>query len=141
VKVLVVMFSLLFVMNCGRKVVGGSKKEVVVEEEKQVPVEDSSASNEPQVETPVQEEVAITTPEQPVVEAPTGPTGTTGDTEEEETPDEDIDGTLVCKNGKSLMCHYPPDNLLNEHEICVSKNSVAEHELYGDKKGECPNED
>jgi len=52
----------------------------------------------------------------------------------------DDDGELTCEKNKILICHYPPDNLANFHEICISESSEADHLAAGDKAGICEND-
>lgn len=50
--------------------------------------------------------------------------------------DDGRDGT--CKSGKTLVCHYPPGNPDNRHDICVGNAAVPAHEAHGDTLGACP---
>ena len=45
-----------------------------------------------------------------------------------------------CNPNQFLICHHPPGNPSNEHEICVgSRNAVERHKmLHGDCEGMCP---
>lgn len=43
----------------------------------------------------------------------------------------------TCKQGKVLLCHYPPGNPDNRHEICVGSAAVPAHMKHGDTLGEC----
>jgi hypothetical protein len=36
------------------------------------------------------------------------------------------------------MCHYPPGNPENRHEICVGNAAVPAHLAHGDSSGNCP---
>lgn len=45
---------------------------------------------------------------------------------------------LTCKTGKILLCHYPPGNPGNLHEICVGAPAVPAHQAHGDTLGTCP---
>lgn len=49
------------------------------------------------------------------------------------------DGSFHCQNPKKvLICHIPPGNPDNAHEICVGEPAVAPHQrLHGDYVGEC----
>jgi hypothetical protein len=42
-----------------------------------------------------------------------------------------------CKEGKTLICHLPPGNRSNKHNICVGTPSVPAHLRKGDKLGAC----
>jgi len=39
---------------------------------------------------------------------------------------------------KVLICHVPPGNPPNAHEICVGQSAVPAHLAHGDFLGECP---
>lgn len=39
---------------------------------------------------------------------------------------------------KVLICHVPPGNPPNAHEICVGEPAVPAHLAHGDFLGECP---
>jgi hypothetical protein len=47
--------------------------------------------------------------------------------------------TLECRENKTLLCHVPPGNFFNQHEICVGNNSVQAHLAHGDYLGDCAN--
>ena len=49
------------------------------------------------------------------------------------------DGTKACENPKKvLVCHIPPGNPDNAHDICVGAPAVAAHqENHGDTLGPC----
>jgi len=61
-----------------------------------------------------------------------------------------VDGTCVCDGdgddgsdhscqaGKTLLCHYPPGNPANRHDICVGDPAVPAHLAHGDSLGTCP---
>ena len=40
-------------------------------------------------------------------------------------------------NEKVIICHVPPGNPANEHEICINPNAVEEHLAHGDYCGPC----
>lgn len=42
-----------------------------------------------------------------------------------------------CDDGKTIMCHYPPGDPNNAHEVCVDESAVPAHESHGDTAGEC----
>jgi hypothetical protein len=48
-------------------------------------------------------------------------------------------GQATCTNPKKvLICHIPPGNPANAHDICVSENAVATHQAqHGDTIGAC----
>lgn len=56
------------------------------------------------------------------------------------------DDDLNCREGKVLICHVPPGNPENRHEICVGENAVRAHLNHGhadsdedrDNVGPCP---
>lgn len=50
-----------------------------------------------------------------------------------------LNGQLACTNPKKvLVCHIPPGNPDNAHEICVSTHAVAPHQAqHGDLVGLC----
>ncbi len=48
------------------------------------------------------------------------------------------DAGYSCKEGKTLVCHYPPGNPPNYHNICVGTPSVPAHLAHGDTLGACP---
>lgn len=41
------------------------------------------------------------------------------------------------KGNKVTICHIPPGNPANRHNICVSPNAAADHFAHGDYLGEC----
>ncbi len=41
-------------------------------------------------------------------------------------------------NEKVVICHIPPGNPENAHEIEVSVNTVEAHLAHGDNLGDCP---
>ncbi len=47
------------------------------------------------------------------------------------------DGGDTCGSGKTLLCHYPPGNPGNRHDICVGTPSVPAHQAHGDTLGDC----
>lgn len=49
------------------------------------------------------------------------------------------DNDRFCGNDgtKTLVCHYPPGNPGNEHDICVGNAAVNTHLTHGDKMGDC----
>jgi len=48
-------------------------------------------------------------------------------------------GMPVCGGEKVLICHIPPGNPANAHEICVGEPAVAAHvKNHGDPIGPCP---
>jgi len=51
--------------------------------------------------------------------------------------DDDDGDDLVCKDGKVLLCHYPPGHPANRHEICVGPSAVPAHVAHGDDLGAC----
>jgi hypothetical protein len=51
--------------------------------------------------------------------------------------DGEPDHDRTCKNGKVLICHLPPGNPSNKHNICVDEHSVPAHLRKGDKLGDC----
>jgi hypothetical protein len=57
----------------------------------------------------------------------------------------DIDENYGCSNGndkKVLVCHIPPGNPENAHNICISKNALQTHvDHHEDYLGECRSED
>jgi hypothetical protein len=48
-------------------------------------------------------------------------------------------GTMTCTNPKKvLICHIPPGNPGNAHDICVGKSAVEPHQQrHGDTLGTC----
>ncbi len=46
---------------------------------------------------------------------------------------------FICgdNDDKLLICHVPPGNPENEHEICISTNAVQTHLTHGDYCGPC----
>lgn len=42
-----------------------------------------------------------------------------------------------CGEGKAQLCHYPPGNTDNRHEICVGEAAVPAHLEHGDTLGCC----
>ncbi|MCW5807661.1 MAG: hypothetical protein KIT31_35225 [Deltaproteobacteria bacterium] len=52
-------------------------------------------------------------------------------------------GHKACENPKKvLVCHIPPGNPANAHEICVGAPAVAAHQAqHGDATGPCPGGD
>ena len=49
--------------------------------------------------------------------------------------DDGQDGS--CRPGKTLLCHYPPGNPANRHNICVGDAAVPAHLSHGDTLGAC----
>ncbi|MBI2390109.1 MAG: hypothetical protein HYV09_11025 [Deltaproteobacteria bacterium] len=48
-------------------------------------------------------------------------------------------GEPTCSGKKVLICHIPPGNPANAHEICVGEPAVAAHvKNHGDPIGPCP---
>lgn len=41
------------------------------------------------------------------------------------------------EKGKAFVCHVPPGNPANEHNICVGQPSVKAHLKHGDRLGPC----
>lgn len=54
-------------------------------------------------------------------------------------PDDDCDDD-DCNDDKVLVCHIPPGNPENAHEILVSANAVPALLAHGDILGECPDD-
>lgn len=52
--------------------------------------------------------------------------------------DSDDGGDGACRDGKLLLCHYPPGNPGNRHEICVGWPAKPAHLAHGDTLGTCP---
>jgi hypothetical protein len=51
-----------------------------------------------------------------------------------------IDLAEPCNGKKNLqVCHVPPGNSGNSHEICINSNAVASHLAHGDRLGPCDN--
>jgi hypothetical protein len=50
-----------------------------------------------------------------------------------------LNGQMTCTNPKKvLVCHIPPGNPDNAHDICVSTHAVAPHQQHhGDTVGAC----
>jgi hypothetical protein len=50
-----------------------------------------------------------------------------------------LNGQMACTNPKKvLVCHIPPGNPDNAHDICVSTHAVAPHQAnHGDTLGAC----
>lgn len=48
-----------------------------------------------------------------------------------------IDVRCGNKNDKVVVCHIPPGNPDNRHDICISPNAVQAHLDHGDKLGSC----
>lgn len=47
-----------------------------------------------------------------------------------------------CGGNEVLICHVPPGNPGNAHEICVGSSAVSAHFLnHGDTSGACPDDD
>jgi hypothetical protein len=71
-------------------------------------------------------------------------TGCTQETEDEVGTDEaalkdPATGAPTCGGKKVLVCHIPPGNPANAHEICVGEPAVAAHvRNHGDPIGACP---
>jgi hypothetical protein len=40
---------------------------------------------------------------------------------------------VTCAAGEQLVCHVPPGNPANEHEICVGTAAVRAHLAHGDR--------
>ena len=38
---------------------------------------------------------------------------------------------------KTLVCHLPPGNPSNAHDICIGDSAVSDHLAHGDYLGEC----
>lgn len=50
----------------------------------------------------------------------------------------DTVGTTTCGANKVLICHIPPGNPANAHNICVGQPAVEPHQnLHGDTIGGC----
>ena len=49
-----------------------------------------------------------------------------------------LNAVLDCKPGKVLICHIPPGNPANRHDICVGAPAVPAHTAHGDTLGCCP---
>jgi hypothetical protein len=50
-----------------------------------------------------------------------------------------VTGAPTCSGKKVLICHIPPGNPANAHEICVGEPAVAAHVAnHGDPVGSCP---
>jgi len=47
------------------------------------------------------------------------------------------DPAFTCKTGKVQVCHIPPGNPGNRHDICVGAPSVPAHLAHGDNLGCC----
>ncbi|MCH8330208.1 MAG: T9SS type A sorting domain-containing protein [Bacteroidetes bacterium] len=45
--------------------------------------------------------------------------------------------TCGAQNNKVVVCHVPPGNPNNEHEICISPNALQAHLAHGDYCGPC----
>ncbi len=58
------------------------------------------------------------------------------DDDDEEEDEDDIqefsDATVIHMSGTTTICHVPPGNPGNAHEITVSKNALKGHERHGD---------
>ena len=58
------------------------------------------------------------------------------DDDDEEDDEDDIqefsDATVIHMSGTTTICHVPPGNPGNAHEITVSKNALKGHERHGD---------
>lgn len=52
--------------------------------------------------------------------------------------DDDDGEDESCASGKTLLCHYPPGNPANLHNICVGTPAVPAHLAHGDTLGVCP---
>ncbi|MFD0964955.1 hypothetical protein [Pseudofulvibacter geojedonensis] len=52
-----------------------------------------------------------------------------------------ISFTSERENQKVTICHIPPGNPDNAHEITVSTNAVRAHLAHGDSIGNCPCDD
>jgi hypothetical protein len=53
-----------------------------------------------------------------------------------------VTGAKSCAGKKVLVCHIPPGNPANAHEICVGAPAVAAHvSNHGDPIGACPDTD
>jgi hypothetical protein len=48
-----------------------------------------------------------------------------------------VDPGNSCGNGKILVCHLPPGNPANLHDICVGAPAVPAHLAHGDYLGAC----
>jgi len=62
--------------------------------------------------------------------------------EEGEPEGEQEEAEAECNGNKVLICHVPPGNTSNRHEICVSPSAVDTHLANGDYLGPCcPDDD
>jgi hypothetical protein len=43
----------------------------------------------------------------------------------------------TCQAGQELICHVPPGNPANEHDLCVGMAAVKAHLDHGDRVGPC----
>jgi len=50
---------------------------------------------------------------------------------------ENLSPDWICGANKVLVCHRPPDNPSNSHNICISKNAIPDHTGHGDYIGPC----
>ena len=48
-----------------------------------------------------------------------------------------VDVRCGNKNDKVTVCHIPPGNPDNRHDICISPNAVQAHLNHGDQLGSC----
>jgi hypothetical protein len=49
-----------------------------------------------------------------------------------------VDGGRACPDRKTVICHRPPDNVGNAHELCITEAAEPEHIAHGDLLGACP---
>lgn len=54
-------------------------------------------------------------------------------------PVDDAGCESKCDESKTLLCHYPPGNWGNKHNICVGNAAVLAHLDHGDTLGCCSN--
>ena len=48
-------------------------------------------------------------------------------------------GTIMSTSSTTIICHVPPGNPDNSHEIVVSTSSLTAHLKHGDNKSNCSN--
>lgn len=80
-------------------------------------------------------------PTGPSLEQATAGQGQGQDQELGETADPGPGELTLCPTpgnpNKTLICHIPPGNPSNAHEICVGRSAVPAHLAHGDFLGEC----
>jgi len=48
-----------------------------------------------------------------------------------------IENPAVIGEGTTLICHFPPENLANFHDLMIEPSALIEHKAHGDTLGQC----